>query len=213
MLIIKFFRTIQRQCKLNGLLGLLQVWRMIVNKIYSWLFLRKYHIHADTSCYINGLKYMEIGSLRMGRYNWLEIVTGYKGQQENPLLKIGNNVSLSFKCHIGCAKYVEIGDNCVFGSNVYLTDHNHGWYRGENQSDISVPPVQRDLGCEEVVLGKNVWVGENVVILPGSHIGDNAIIGANSVVHGDIPANTIAVGSPAKVVKMWNEESKKWERV
>ena len=211
MLVIKFFRALGRQYSLNGMLGLLQVWRIVANKIYNWLFLSRYHIQADSSCYINGLKYMQIGSLAMGRYNWLEVVSEYNGQPTNALLKIGNNVSLSFKNHIGCAKYVEIGDNCLFGSNVYLTDHNHGWYRGDKQSDANEVVTERDLGCEEVILGKNVWVGENASILPGSHIGDNAIIGSNSVVIGNIPENSIAVGTPAKVVKVWKDG--KWEKV
>ena len=52
-----------------------------------------------------------------------------------------------------------------------------------------------------IVLGKNVWVGSNATILQGVTIGDNAVIGAGAVVTGDIPANTVAVGVPAKVIK------------
>lgn len=154
---------------------------------------------------------MQIGSLAMGRYNWLEVVSEYNDKPTNALLKIGNNVNLSFKNHIGCAKYIEIGDHCLFASGIYISDHYHGWYRGDKQSDVNEIVAERDLECEEVILGKNVWVGENVSILPGSHIGNNAIIGANSVVIGNIPENTIAVGSPARVVKVWKDG--KWEKV
>lgn len=211
MFIINFFRDLDGEWGKNRWLGIVIVCQKRINRIYNWLFLSRYHIQADSSCYISGLKYMQIGSLAMRRYNWLEVVSEYNGQPTNALLKIGNNVSLSFKNHIGCAKYVEIGDDCLFGSNIYVTDHYHGWYRGDKQSDVNEIVAKRDLGCEEVIIGKNVWVGENVSILPGSHIGDNAIIGANSVVIGNIPENTIAVGSPARVVKVWKDG--KWERV
>ena len=57
-----------------------------------------------------------------------------------------------------------------------------------------------------------MWIGENVVILPGSIIGNGSIIGANAVVVGKIPDNTISVGSPARVIKRWNEFSSCWEK-
>lgn len=65
-------------------------------------------------------------------------------------------------------------------------------------------PQERASGLEygmKVVIGKNVWVGGSSVIMPGVTIGDNAVIGAGSVVTKDIPANTVAVGNPARVVK------------
>ncbi len=211
MLIIKFFRALGREWKQNKILGLTIVWRRVINKIYSFFFLRKYRITADCSSWITGLKYMQIGSLGTGRWCRIEMITEYNGKKTGPLLKVGNNVSFNDKVHIGCAKYIEIGDDCLFGSNIYVTDHYHGWYRGDKQSDVNEIVAKRDLGCEEVIIGKNVWVGENVTILPGSHIGDNVIIGANSVVKGNVPPNTIVVGVPAKVVKIWKDG--KWERV
>jgi acetyltransferase-like isoleucine patch superfamily enzyme len=52
-----------------------------------------------------------------------------------------------------------------------------------------------------IVLGNNVWIGANVTLLPGVHIGDNAVIGAGSVVTKDVPADAVAVESPARVVR------------
>ncbi len=54
-------------------------------------------------------------------------------------------------------------------------------------------------------IGENVWIGANVTVLPGGTIGDNAVIGANSLVTKDIPANTVAYGSPCKVIRDINE--------
>ena len=195
----------------NGLLSIAIKWRKDLNKIYNHLFLKKYHIRADYSTWINGLKYMQIGSCSMGRWCRIEMITEYNGRTFEPRLKIGNDVCLNDRVHIGCAKYIEIGDNCLFASGIYVSDHYHGWYRGDDQSDISIPVAKRDLGCEEVIIGKNVWIGENVSILPGAHIGDNVIVGVNSVVIGTIPANTIVVGAPAKVKKIWKDGQ--WEKV
>ena len=60
-------------------------------------------------------------------------------------------------------------------------------------------------------IGDNVWIGENVVVLPGADIGKGSIIGANAVVKGKIHDNSIAVGSPAHVVKKWNNDTENWE--
>lgn len=195
----------------NGRLGIAILCRRVVNRLYNVCFLNKHHIYADYSNIFRNINYMQIGRLSAERNCRVETILEFNGRKFSPLLKIGNDVRLADRVHIGCAKYIEIGDHCLFGSGIYISDHYHGWYRGDKQSDVNEIVAKRDLGCEEVILGKNVWVGENVSILPGSHIGDNAIIGANSVVIGNIPQNAIAVGSPAKVVKVWKDG--KWKKV
>ena len=62
-------------------------------------------------------------------------------------------------------------------------------------------PYHAMWGGHHVHLGRNVWIASNVTVLPGAHIGDNAIIGAGSIVTKDVPANIIAMGSPAKIVR------------
>ena len=62
---------------------------------------------------------------------------------------------------------------------------------------------------DPVTVGHNVWIGGNVVILPGVSIGDNSIIGGGSVVTKDIPANVIAVGNPCKVIRELTEDELK----
>ena len=72
---------------------------------------------------------------------------------------------------------------------------------------------ERSLSSKSVIIKDNVWLGEHVSVLPGVTIGENSIIGANSVVTKSIPANSIAVGIPAKVIKQFNFETKRWEKV
>ena len=129
-------------------------------------------------------------------------------------LFFGNNVQINDYCHINALKSVRIGDNVLIASKVFITDLEHGSYIGdENDSQPSSIVNYRPLSSKPVVIGNNVWIGELCSVLPGVTIGENSIIGANSVVTKSIPANSIAVGNPAKVIKQFNFSTNKWERV
>lgn len=202
-MIAKKIKNVVKICKDNSFLSVPIILRRLFNKLYNLLFLKKFRITADYTSYICGLKYMKIGSLNAGRNCRIEIISEYNNKILNPKLMIGNNVIINDRVHIGCAHYIEIGDNCLFASNIYISDHNHGIYKGERISNIYQNVADRDLDYDKsVIIGKNVWIGEGVAVLPGAVIGDNAIIGANAVVIGEIPANAIAAGVPAKVKKI-----------
>lgn len=128
-------------------------------------------------------------------------------------LFIGKNCEIGDNVHIVALKRVEIGDNCLIASKVFISDTNHGDYRGNNQSSPESPPNKRQLSLKEVLIGKNVWIGENVCILPGVKVGNGCIIGANSIVNKNIPDNCIVAGSPARVVKLYNSATQSWERL
>lgn len=117
----------------------------------------------------------------------------------DPVLVIHDNVSIMDNCQISCCKSISIGDGCLFGDNVFITDNFHG---DNSPSQLEISPIDRPLYVkDEVHIGKNVWIGRNVCIMPGVTIGDGAVIGSNAVVTHDIPAYSIAVGVPAKVIK------------
>lgn len=87
----------------------------------------------------------------------------------------------------------------TFGDNVFIAP-NCGFYTASHPVDA----VERNKGLEyarPITVGNNVWIGANVCVLPGVTIGDNCVIGAGSVVVKDIPANSVAVGNPCKVIK------------
>lgn len=202
----KLIKKLKKNWDINNSLMFPILTRRVLNKVYNFFFLRKHNICADYSSYIFGLKYMTIGSVIIGRQCRIEIITEYKSKILNPKLVLGKNVIINDRVHIGCANYVEIGDNCLFASNIYISDHNHGKYKGSNPSSIFQNVADRDLDYDKgVIIGKNVWLGEGVAVLPGSKIGDNSIIGSNAVVTDIIPPNSIAVGIPAKVIKTLNK--------
>lgn len=117
-----------------------------------------------------------------------------------PELTIGDNVSMVSNCQISCVNKVFIGEGCLFGDNVFITDNFHGVC--SSIGELNVSPIERKLSSKgPVVIGKNCWLGRNVCIMSGVTIGDGCVIGANAVVTHDIPAYTIAGGIPAKVIR------------
>ena len=128
-------------------------------------------------------------------------------------LKIGKNVQINDFVHIAASKNVTIGDNVLIASKVFITDHNHGSYSGDYQDSPNLEPDKRTIKSDEVIIEKNVWIGEFVVVLPGVRIGQGSIIGSMSVVNKNIPPYTIAVGSPAKVIKKYNFKNEIWEKI
>lgn len=101
---------------------------------------------------------------------------------------IGNGVFLNTNVNVTCISQITIGNDTKIANNVVIVDHNHDKY------GITLIP-------DEVIIGKNVWIGANAVILKGVHIGDGAIIAAGAVVTKDVRAYSIAAGVPAKEIK------------
>lgn len=104
---------------------------------------------------------------------------------------IGKNVFINACCHFQDQGGITLGDGCLIGHNVVFATLNHGF----------APADRASLYPASIVLGKNVWVGSNSTLLQGIRIGDNAVIGAGSVVTKDVPANTIVGGVPARILR------------
>lgn len=131
-----------------------------------------------------------------------------------PRLLFGNNVQINDYVHIGAIERVEIGNDVLIASRVFISDHDHGNYSQlDATSAPSVPPQKRPLISRPVIIGDRVWIGEQVCILSGVSIGQGAVIGAGSVVTCDIPPNSVSVGNPARVVRVFDVESGMWRRV
>lgn len=158
--------------------------------------------------YIRGGKSLAFGKGFTTGYNCRFDLSG-----KDKTLFFGENCKLNDNCHFVAHELVEVGDNVLFASKVFVSDTSHGSYSGDGQSSPYESPDVRRLVTKPVKIGSNVWIGDNVTILLGSKIGNGCVIGANSVVCGEFMDNVILAGAPAKIIKKWNEDAKKWERV
>ncbi|MDQ0895197.1 sugar O-acetyltransferase [Agromyces ramosus] len=110
-------------------------------------------------------------------------------------ISLGKRVFINSGCRFQDQGGITIGDDCLIGHNAVIATLEH---------DIA-PTRRGDLMPSPVVIGRNVWLGANVTVLPGVTIGDDAVVGAGSVVTKDVPARTIVIGSPARVVRSIGE--------
>lgn len=175
------------------------------NAFYSYwlknvLFKCGENFNVFSPAFIKGGKYISIGE-NFSAMNDLRIECWdiYNNKKFTPSLIIGNNVSMNNNIHIGCINEIRIGDNVLFASNIFITDHFHGYI---SEKDMNIAPSYRDLYSKgKVTIENNVWIGENVTIMPNVVIGKNCIIGANCVVTKSFPPNSIIGGIPAKLIK------------
>lgn len=125
-------------------------------------------------------------------------------------LIIGKNVMANYRLHIGACDCVEIGSGTLFGSDCLVIDHSHGSYGPDIHSDPAVSPQLRPLSVQAIKIGKKCWLGDRVSVMPGVTIGDGVVVGAGSIVTTDLPANVVAVGAPARIVKRYNSVTSEW---
>jgi acetyltransferase-like isoleucine patch superfamily enzyme len=134
------------------------------------------------------------GRVRFGRFVW--IGDGTKIRCHEGEVIIGDKTVLGQECTISAYKHVRIGEQCVIADRAMFIDFDHG--------TVEVERTIREQGIykRDVDVGSNVWIGYGACVLRGVQVGDNAVIGTNSVVTSDVPANAVVGGIPAKVIRM-----------
>lgn len=132
---------------------------------------------------------------------------GQLASQNNGKIEIGDYTRIGRNCEIRCVESVKIGSHTTIAKEVIISDNNthptsvrFRWVRAE-QEDNSEMHLWKYSAHKAVSIGDNVWIGERSRICKGVTIGNNSVIGAGSIVTKDVPDNSIAVGSPAKIVK------------
>jgi acetyltransferase-like isoleucine patch superfamily enzyme len=102
---------------------------------------------------------------------------------------------------------VFIGEGSACSQNCFISGQSHHY------EDVSKNFLRQGIQTGQVVIGKNVWIGANSVILPGVKIGDNSVIGAGSIITEDVPAYSVVAGNPARIIKKYDSKTKQWARV
>lgn len=154
---------------------------------------------------IIGAKYMSIEDNVMIQFR--ANLSAVKIHEEDPFLLIKKGTTIGNFSHIVCSKKIIIEEDVLTADKVYISDNLH------NYEDINMPiHTQPLIQKSEVIIGARTWIGENVCII-GAKIGKHCVIGANSVVTKDIPDYSVAIGSPAKLIKRYCFDTNKWRRV
>jgi len=141
---------------------------------------------------IHGERRIFIGSgVFIGPRSWLQMLSHDHGE-----IVLGDGTSMMSSCTLSAVESIRIGRKVLMASNVYIADHRHEF------TDPDLPVMDQgvcDIGPVEV--GDGAWLGQNVFVGPGVRIGHGAVVGANSVVLNDVPPRSVAVGTPARVIR------------
>ncbi|HKF83575.1 MAG TPA: acyltransferase [Solirubrobacterales bacterium] len=151
------------------------------------------------------LKIEPRGEIRFGRFVW--IGDGTKIRCHEGAVEIGAKTVMGQECTISAYQRVRIGEECVIADRAMFIDFDHGMV------EIERPIRLQGIYKRDVEVGNNVWIGYGACVLRGVSIGDNSVIGTNSVVTKDVPANAVVGGIPARIIRMREAPGElRWER-
>lgn len=143
---------------------------------------------------IEGVHRIAVGSgVSVDSRCWLHV----EGDGQHVAIEIGDGTAIGSHAMFSAVQSIRIGKRVGVGRNVHVSDHSHGL------TELDVPVGdQEPTNIRPVEIGDGALVGQNAVLLPGARIGRGAVIGANSVVNIDVPDYGLAVGAPARVVRV-----------
>jgi len=181
--------------------GMLNRWYAVLLLRLVWLKLRfRGRLQTDGIAFVCPGVQFEIGPharVVLGRWSWLGHGTKVRAHEGEVL--IGAKSVLGQECTISAYQHVAIGRECIVADRVMLIDFDHGVV------EVERPIRLQGIYKRDVNVGNNVWIGYGACVLRGVTVGDNSVIGTNSVVTKDLPANAVAGGVPARVIRMRDE--------
>ena len=181
--------------------------------LYFRLFYGFYHmgwpVGFEMGVSVRNAKFISLGdNVFLDNNVVLQLSEEYKKYGlEKPKLEIENKVTIGSGTVISAAQHILIKKNVLISQHCFIGDHDHEY------KNINIPIRHQGLrNVRPVVINEGAWIGANVTVCSGVTIGKNSVIGANSVVKEDVPDYAVAAGSPAKVIKRYDEKSKTWKR-
>lgn len=174
-----------------------------VRALFYKLLMKKvgFMSYIGEPCFIEGMKGISIG-------NRVRIFPGVRIQAIGTgKIKICDNTAIEQNVHIiSYERELVIGKNTTISANVFISNVNHSYEK------IGQHVIEQDLVYKETVINENCFIGYGAVILPGTNLGKQCIVGANSVVKGIIPDQCVVAGNPAHIIKKYNKETMQWEK-
>jgi len=138
-------------------------------------------------------------------HSWISVVEAVPGH--TPKLTIGDGTLIDRLLHLACAGEIEIGEDVLIGERCLIGDTYHDY------TDPDAHILQQAVAPRKVTIERGAHFGLNVIVMPGVTIGEQALVGAGAVVTRDVPARTVVVGNPARVVRRYDEEREEWVSV
>jgi|WetSurMetagenome_2_1015567.scaffolds.fasta_scaffold00368_3 acetyltransferase-like isoleucine patch superfamily enzyme len=182
-------------------------------RLYTLALSSAFYSFGKRSAIVPPLRFNNLKDVRIGQgvvingNCWIQAVSDGDAA-DGPKIDIRDGTSIGMDATITAAKKIVIEENVVFARNVHVSDHGHEY------EDVSIPIVDQGIRKKtEVRIGAGSWIGQNAVILPGAVIGKNCVVGANSVVNGPIPDFCAAAGAPARIIKRFDQATRRWEAV
>lgn len=170
--------------------------RLLV-RLAWWKLRLRGRLQLDGFAFIGPGVSLEVGRdavLRLGRWSW--IGHGCKIRVHEGECSIGAKTVMGQECTISAFQHVSIGRECILADRVMLIDFDHGVV------EVDRPIREQGIYKRDVLVGNNVWVGYGACFLRGATVGDNCVIGTNSVVTKDVPDDAVAAGVPARVLRL-----------
>jgi len=124
----------------------------------------------------------------------------------SPYLIIEDSVSIEQRCHITAASTLIIGRNTIASFDVMITNIDHEY------TTLELPIANQPLIIKKTQIGENCFIGSGAKIQAGTILGKHCVVGTNAVVRGIFPDYCVIVGTPAKIIKRYNEKTHQWDR-
>ena len=170
------------------------LWRYLRRRLFTragWRW------HTDGMVFFGRRLELQIarrGEVRFGRFAWIGV--GTKIRCHEGVVEIGAKTVMGQECTISAFKHVRIGEQCVIADRAMFIDFDHGIV------EVERPIRQQGIYKQPVEVGSNCWIGYGAAVLRGVSVGDNSVLGTYALATADVPANAVAAGVPARVIRM-----------
>ncbi|HXI57320.1 MAG TPA: acyltransferase [Polyangia bacterium] len=160
-------------------------------------------VTMGTGVQIIGMNNVEIGAGScVGDFSWLNVCV----RDDKVRMRIGRSVLIGRQSMVSTGGYLEIGDHCLFGPRVTVVDADHGF------ADITRPYAEQTPTLDRsIIIEENCWIAVGAVVAGHLTVGRGSVVGANAVVTQDVPPFSVVVGHPARIVKMYDPVTRRWE--